>query len=514
MNFMFKKIYSFIPLGILLLAIPLHSRAYDWESAKQWSGRILIEEENRARAWYVDPENLERYPFSTPADALWLMQNRAVTLNAEDLNKLPGYGAQGPSKDIALINSLLGRIVRESQNQKKAWYIDPSTNSALYLGTPEMTFFTLVQKGVPLPLADILNIKARRTAPRTNENKPPRRYAKGVYLTASSAANPKMREYIIALMHGTELNAVVIDVKDASGFVLYNSTLREVQALGTSREVIADLRSVFQEFKDAGIYVIARVVVFSDPLIAQKKPEWAILKKNGELWKSYAGNPWADPTVRSVWDYNSAIGREAASFGADEINFDFVRFPSDGPLQSATYHNLQTTKANAMEKFFSYLGDELADIPAYISVDMFGLVLDHAKTGEDIGIGQRLADAQNSVDYIYPMTYPSHYGKGYAGFSNPAMHPYKILKNSLEAAEEPLRKGSAKLRVWIQAFSLGAVYDGDKIKQQIQAVEETDAAEGWILWNARNYYTKKGLRQNTEAPARGVQEIFFAQTIR
>ncbi|KKT35598.1 MAG: hypothetical protein UW24_C0006G0008 [Parcubacteria group bacterium GW2011_GWA2_44_12] len=491
-----QKPYKYIILALALLTIPAQSRAYDWESAKQWSGRILIENENRTRAWYVDPDNLERYPFSTPADALWLIRNKGIALKAEDFNKLPGYGANSPSKDGALLNSLAGKIVLESRIQEKAWYVDPNTNSAVYLGVPYMVFTALAHKGVPLPLADILNIKARRTAPFVSQNKPPRRYAKGLYLTATSAANPKMREYILSLIRETELNAVVIDVKDASGFVLYNSTLGIVQEMGTSKSTITNLHAVFQEFQDEGVYVIARVVVFADPLIAQKKPEWAILKKNGGLWKNYDGAPWADPTVRSVWDYNSAIGREAASFGADEINFDFVRFPSDGPVENAEYHNLLTTKADTMRNFFSYLGDELADIPAYISVDMFGLVLDHAKTNEDIGIGQRLSDAQNAVDYIYPMTYPSHYGKGYAGFANPALYPYKILKNSLESAKDPLRQGNARLRVWLQAFSLGAIYDGDKIKQQIQAVEETESAEGWILWNARNYYTKKGLRAN------------------
>ena len=147
-----------------------------------------------------------------------------------------------------------------------------------------------------------------------------------------------------------------------------------------------------------------------------------------------------------------------------------------------------------MKAFFDYLGNALDNLPAYVSLDFFGLTLDSAKTGYDLGIGQRLLDGQFAADYLYPMAYPSHYADGYLGFGNPADHPYEVIRYGLKSARPLMEDGRARLRIWIQAFNLGAVYDGAKIRAQIRAVEEDQTVFGWLLWNARNVYGKEGLR--------------------
>lgn len=194
-----------------------------------------------------------------------------------------------------------------------------------------------------------------------------------------------------------------------------------------------------------------------------------------------------DPSKQEVWIYNLAIAQEALNLGFDEIQFDYIRYPSDGNLA-----NLQDnipadkTRSQVLGEFFKYLADNLAD--AEISVDLFGLVTDHIYDGSDMYIGQRLDIAADYFDYISPMMYPSHYPDTYLGFANPADHPGAVVAHGLEFSRELMSTKHGKMRPWIQAFSIGAVYDQQKIDAQISAVEAVTSTEGWLLWNARNYY--------------------------
>ncbi len=315
---------------------------------------------------------------------------------------------------------------------------------------------------------------------------------KGLYLTAYSAASPKKRAEIIDLIKKTELNAVVIDIKDYSGYVLYRSNIPLVRTLKTNNPIIKDMRSVIDEFRNAGIYVIARQTVFQDPVLAKAKPDWAIKTAGGGLWKDYKGLSWVDPTVTGIWKYNMSIAKEAIQLGFDEINFDYVRFPSDGNIKAAVYANLQKDKATTMYNFYHYVHQQLQDEPAYTSFDLFGLTLETHDF--DMNIGQKLTSAVDTVDYICPMTYPSHYPKGYMQFENPADHPYDVVHNGLTKSESIMAAAThSKLRPWVQAFNLGAIYDADKIRAQIKAIEESKYTDGWTLWNASNRYTSAGL---------------------
>lgn len=313
---------------------------------------------------------------------------------------------------------------------------------------------------------------------------------KGIYLTAYSAGNPQKLDEIIKLLNQTELNAVVIDIKDASGYVLFDSQLALVKELKLKDNRLKNLPAIIQKLHSQNIYVIARQTVFQDPLLAEKKPEWSLKDKNGQIWRDKKGLAWVDMTNPKIWNYNLLLAKEAAKLGFDEINFDYVRFPSDGLTKNIDYGNNQGKLYEVMQKFYHFLNLKMSKIAIWTSVDFFGLVMER---NDDLGIGQRLIDAASEVDFICPMMYPSHYYSGHLGFDNPADHPAEIINNGLKKGLLKMEDRRAKIRPWLQAFNLGAVYDADKIRQQIEIVEKY-LPHGWLLWNAANHYTTDGLK--------------------
>ncbi|HBU07082.1 MAG TPA: sugar fermentation stimulation protein [Candidatus Magasanikbacteria bacterium] len=316
---------------------------------------------------------------------------------------------------------------------------------------------------------------------------------KGLYLTAYSAGNPKKMDEIIKLIDKTELNAVVIDVKDYSGKVLYDSNLLWIKEFKTKENRLGDVKALIKKLHEHNIYVIARQTVFQDPLLASKKSEWAIKSSASSadgLWRDHKGLAWVDPTRIEVWNYNVAIAKEAIRFGFDEINFDYVRFPSDGNMKLVIYNTGNEPKYEVMRRFYTYLRNKLNKESAWISLDMFGYVMERT---DDMNIGQRLVDAVDNTDYICPMMYPSHYSKNSLGYENPAEIPGLIIDNGMKKGLPIFENKRAKVRPWLQAFDIGAKYsDGPKIREQIDAVEKYDNA-GWLLWNAANRYSVNGL---------------------
>ncbi len=328
------------------------------------------------------------------------------------------------------------------------------------------------------------------TPPEPRE-KAPAQTVKAVYLTASSANNSAKLDEIIKLINETELNAVVIDIKDYTGYILYNSKVPLAAKLGTRRTVLKDPQTIIQKLHDNNIYVIARQTVFQDPILAEKKPEWSIQSKAGGVWRDQKGLSWVDATLPPVWKYNMDIAKEAIKLGFDEMNFDYIRFPSDGNMSLVKYSS-SSAKYKIMGSFYKYVKAELKDEPAWVSYDMFGMVMD-AKGTNDLGIGQRLADALGNADYIAPMMYPSHYPPGYAGLKNPAADPATVFATGLSKGAAQFASSTTKLRPWIQAFNMGAVYDGAKIRAQIDQIEKYSDA-GFMMWNASNRYSKAGLK--------------------
>jgi hypothetical protein len=313
-------------------------------------------------------------------------------------------------------------------------------------------------------------------------------YVRAIYLTAYSAGRDEWRQELIEKIKNSRINSVVIDIKDYSGFILYDSQLESVKEIDAVRSRMDDVKEIIKEFHAADIYVIARQTVFQDPVLAFAKPELAFKTWNGNIWRDHKGLAWLDPQQEEVWNYNLTIAKEAADLGFDEINFDYMRYPSDGDMANMNYNlSGEQNRAEIMKSFFKFLSDNL-DNKITISIDMFGLVMDHTTDNYDLNIGQRLVDAADYFDYVYPMMYASHYPLNYLGFENAAAHPGAVLTYGLEISQAALENKKAKIRPWLQAFNIGATYDQRLIDEQINAVENVTSTAGWALWNARNYY--------------------------
>ncbi|MCX6719885.1 MAG: hypothetical protein NTV36_02150, partial [Candidatus Staskawiczbacteria bacterium] len=261
---------------------------------------------------------------------------------------------------------------------------------------------------------------------------------------------------------------------------------------------------------DKNIYVIGRIAVFEDPTYSKIRPELAIYSKakttdlaNPVLWKDNNGLAWMDPASKDVWDYNVSLAKNAFAHGFDEINFDYVRFPSDGKISNMGFPvwDGTTLKKDVIKSFFEYLRVQLPK--EKISADLFGQTTTNT---DDMGIGQILETALENFDYVSPMVYPSHYIKGFIGFSNPAEHPYEIIKYSMDTALARKKNmiGAlvplAKIRPWLQDFNMGADYTAEMVKSEIKATEDSlgNDYNGFMLWNPSNIYTKGSiLKPNT-----------------
>lgn len=334
---------------------------------------------------------------------------------------------------------------------------------------------------------------------------------KGIYFTNWAAGTPSFRKNLYSLLDDTILNSVVIDVKDYSGFVGVEMDNPVLTKMGVIEKRIPKIKEFIGTLHDKGVYVIGRVAVFQDPLIVKIRPEWAVTNAStGKLWKDSGGALWADPTNKKVWEYNALIAKEAYALGFDEINFDYIRFPSDGAVSSAVYSALlEMGKSQVIRGFFEYLHSELT-FP--ISADLFGQV---TSDSGDMGIGQLLEDAMPYFDYIDPMVYPSHYINGFIGIEKPATRPYEIVKYAMDRAVARSVAASSSpllMRPWLQAFDLGAIYTPEMVRAQILATYDAGLTS-WILWNAGSVYDKTALL--TEPKSVGaVSKISTASSIR
>jgi len=322
---------------------------------------------------------------------------------------------------------------------------------------------------------------------------------KAVYISSWVAGSPSFRDAIIKLIDETELNAVVIDIKDSTGRISFGVDDLLVSRYGSSENRIANVHALVEMLHKKNIYIIGRISVFQDPYMTKIKPEWAITKKSdGTVWKDRKGLSFLDPANKNVHDYIIALAHESYRYGFDEINFDYIRYPSDGNLKDINYHLAGgKTRADNIESFFKYLNKEMKknnNIP--ISADVFGLT---TEVSDDMGIGQVWEKAFPYFDYLSPMIYPSHYPPGHAGFKNPAAYPYEVIKRALEGA---IAKTNAtggdiqKIRPWLQDFDMGATYTKELVRAQIKATYDVKLTS-WMLWDPRNKYTQEALLLET-----------------
>ena len=321
---------------------------------------------------------------------------------------------------------------------------------------------------------------------------------KALYMTACVAGTPSWRDSLKTLIEDTELNAVVIDIKDYTGVLSYGDNITNF----TKGCVVSDLKEFIGTLHDSNIYVIGRISVFQDSLYTSVYPDLAVKKvSDGSVWKDFKGLTFVDVGATPYWKYIVDISHKAYDLGFDELNYDYVRYPSDGNMKDAnfTWTVGTTTRQVMLESFFKYLHDELQSLGAKLSVDLFGMT---TTVTSDLGIGQVLERALPYFDYVAPMVYPSHYPPNWNGFPNPAEYPYEVIKIAMQSAvdrEMVWRETNglatttpSKLRPWIQDFNLGAQYGPDKVRAQIQATYDLGLSS-WMLWNAGNRYTREAL---------------------
>ncbi len=314
---------------------------------------------------------------------------------------------------------------------------------------------------------------------------------KAIYMTSWVAGTGYWREDLAKFIDSTELNAVVIDVKDYSGRVSFETDDPYIKNLGASEKRIPDVKEFIDYLHSKNIYVIARISVFQDPHFVKIHPELAVKKKDGSVWKDYKGITWVDPAAKEFWDYMILLAKASERAGFDELNFDYIRFPSDGNMRDIRYDrkNAASTSAEVMEEFFAYLRSGLNDVGVPLSADLFGMT---TVNYDDLNIGQVLEKTAPYFDHIAPMVYPSHYPTGFNNFKNPALHPYEIVNQAMTVASARLVAASStpsKLRPWLQDFDLGANYGEKEIKAQMQAVYDAGLTS-WMIWDASNKYTR------------------------
>lgn len=317
---------------------------------------------------------------------------------------------------------------------------------------------------------------------------------RGIYVTGWVGGMPDLLNKILAATRGTPINAVVVDLKDSTGQLTYPSKVPMAQAIGAGEKRIPDLKKVVDALEQHNLYAIARMAVFPDNVLARKHPEWMLKRPGGGVWQDAAGLAWSSPFAKPVWEYNLAIAREAAEMGFREIQFDYVRYPSDGRVNEIIVpFKDKRKKYEIVRDFLAWARQELQPYDVFVSADVYGLVT----TGEDLGIGQIMKEIAKVVDYVCPMAYPSHYYTGAYGLKDPDAVPYQTVLYAMRGANKQIQGlPKAKVRPWLQWFSLRHKYGLPQINAQIKAVNDAGMAE-YLLWNPYNVYPHdmlKGLR--------------------
>lgn len=347
-----------------------------------------------------------------------------------------------------------------------------------------------------------------------------------IYMSQCVVGTRDFRERLVKLIEDTSLNAVVIDIKDFSGTIGIPTTDPRFADVTLTSCGARDIKEFIKTLHEKNIFVIGRITVFQDPSYTKKFPEQAVqsISRPGEPWKDYKGLSFVDVSSEPYWDYIVTLSEEAYALGFDELNYDYIRYPSDGPMADAKYVN--NNRADALENFFVYLNEKVKPLGVVMSADIFGYT---TVLTDDLGIGQVLERTLPYFDYVAPMVYPSHYNKGFAGLSNPNDDPYKVIYTSMveavrraEARETRVktRDGEAifvdeevpatanaptttrkvatglytkpvhdklKLRPWLQDFDYGKDYTPADIEAQIKATYDAGLTS-WYFWDPANRY--------------------------
>ncbi len=357
---------------------------------------------------------------------------------------------------------------------------------------------------------------------------------RGIYMSQCAAGTPSFRTSFLKMLDETVLNAIVIDIRDYSGKIAFPTENPVLKDMVSDECGARDMKEWVQVLHDHDVYVIGRITVFQNPAYTKLHPEQAVQKKGGGIWKDKNGLAFVDVGAKEYWSTVVELAKESYELGFDELNFDYIRFPSDGDMKAAVYSfGAGKTKAEALEEFFKYLHDELrplrstssGQVGIVTSADLFGYVTVH---DDDLGIGQILERALPYFDYIDPMVYPSHYNSGFAGLKNVNSDPYRVVSVSMNTAVQrtiatttrnqflgaipiastsPVSTSTSRggpqlyekksypasaMRPWLQSFDYPVEYTPAMVAAQIKANEDAGLTS-YLFWDAANKY--RSLRQ-------------------
>ncbi|MBD5500928.1 MAG: putative glycoside hydrolase [Lachnospiraceae bacterium] len=350
---------------------------------------------------------------------------------------------------------------------------------------------------------------------------------KGIFVTGPMAGTDHMED-LIDMVDRTELNTIVMDIKNDEGRVVYKMKIPAVEEVGAGIRYVQDMEALIDKCKEKDIYLIARIVAFKDPFLAEAKPEWCIHNPDGSIFRDKNNLAWLNPYNHEVWEYLLEIAQEALRIGFDEVQFDYIRFSTDSEMENVDFTQEEKDREEIITEFVRYASDRIHEMGGAVSADVYGMVID-SEVDQKI-VGQNYVEMSKYLDYISPMIYPSHYGPYNYNIPVPDAEPYQLVLTALQsskqvlagvlnttvsgnemqeytteelAALEPMEDIRAQVRPWLQDFTATWVkghitYEADEIRDQIQAVYDAGYEE-WILWNASNQYTEDGLLLENEA---------------
>ena len=327
---------------------------------------------------------------------------------------------------------------------------------------------------------------------------------RGIYITGPVAGNEEVLNGVLDGALAAGINAVVIDFKEDQGRITCPVSAATVNEIGASIPYVRDMKSLIESLKERDLYVIARVAAFRDSYLAEKKPEWSLTLPDGSLYRDRQGMAWVDPYRKEVWDYLVEVGTEAKEAGFDEVQFDYIRFSTEGTMRDVVFDEAVTggrSKTDVITEFVKYAYENLASQGLFVSADVFGTII-----GSDIdaqAVGQVYTEMAKHLDYICPMIYPSHYGPGNFGLEHPDTMPYETVLEALKKSQMVMDQAAeadghvssqAIVRPWLQDFTASYLGEGNyipygykEVQRQIQAVKDAGYDE-WMLWSAANRY--------------------------
>lgn len=329
--------------------------------------------------------------------------------------------------------------------------------------------------------------------------------ARALYSPSSVFEATGRLDALLDLIDRTDVNAMVIDVKETDGNLYWATDLPAATAVGAvMQQPLFQLDELLPKLKERGIYTIARMVVMKDNTLGSARPDLAVTNTaTGEPWRDYRGGIWLDPYNAGVAEYIAALAGDLADKGFDEVQLDYVRFFSDGDYATADTNlpNTQSFRLPAIRRFFRLVSDALLTKRTFFSADVFPISF---IATDDQGIGQRPEVIMPYVDYFSPMVYPSHYGPFTFGFENPNDHPYEVIDETLKLMNQERAGLRMVIRPWIQDFGYGPFppYTADQILQEMKAASD-DGAQGWMIWNAQARFTEAVLPPPLEGEASG-----------